>query len=84
MTASSVVLCCALGVVSMKADVPLGIVVAALVVLVASAMGRWLPGIVLAAAVILGVLAATSRRRRSGPDPEETIRPGGDERPWRH
>jgi hypothetical protein len=55
-------------------------VVAALVVLLASAVGHWLPGLVLSAAAILGVLAATARQRRTGPNPEVTVKPG-DERP---
>jgi hypothetical protein len=66
-----------------RADVPLGIVVAALVVLLASVVERWLPGIVLSSATTLGVLAATARQRRTGPDPEVTLRPGGKDRPWR-
>jgi hypothetical protein len=65
-----------------RTDAAAGVFVAALVVLLASAAERWVPGIVGAAAVMLGVMAATARRRRSGEEPEVTIRVG-DERAWR-
>jgi hypothetical protein len=48
-----------------RMDVPLGIVVAGLVMLVGCAIARWLPGMVIGGALILGVLAATARQRRS-------------------
>jgi hypothetical protein len=33
--------------------------------------------------LMLGAAAATARRRRLGPPPDVTLRPGGEERPWR-
>ncbi|MFF7982297.1 hypothetical protein ACFZDK_24735 [Streptomyces sp. NPDC007901] len=56
---------------------------AALVVLIVGVIKGWTLLIVLAVAVMVGTLVATSRRRRTGPDPEVTLRPGGDGRPWR-
>ncbi|MFE7398836.1 hypothetical protein [Streptomyces sp. NPDC057557] len=39
--------------------------------------------LVLGGALMLGAVAATARQRRTGPAPEETLRPGGKDRPWR-
>jgi predicted anti-sigma-YlaC factor YlaD len=84
MAASSVVLCCALGVDSMKRNnVPLGIVVAGVVLMIGCRIIVWWPGVILGAALILGVLVAVWPRRQAGRDPEVTIRPGGEGRPWR-
>ncbi len=33
--------------------------------------------------MMVGAVAAGTRRRRLGPAPEVTLRPGGVERPWR-
>lgn len=55
---------------------------AALVLGVVSMAEGWKLVAVLAGAVMVGVLVATARQRRTGPDPEVTIRPG-DERAWR-
>ncbi|MET8693620.1 hypothetical protein ABZV65_13875 [Streptomyces bauhiniae] len=33
--------------------------------------------------LMLGAVAATAVWRRTGPDPEVTLRPGGEGRPWR-
>lgn len=33
--------------------------------------------------LMLGAVAATAGRRRTGPDPDVTLRPGGKGRPWR-
>jgi hypothetical protein len=67
---------------TMRTDAAAGVFVTALVVLLVSAIAHWVPGIVGGVAVMLGVLVATARQRRSGPDPEVTIRPG-NERAWR-
>lgn len=56
---------CALGVVSVKkADVPLGIVVAGLVLMIGCRLITWWPGVIAGAAVILGVLASAAMKRR--------------------
>ncbi|WNI16628.1 hypothetical protein [Actinacidiphila sp. ITFR-21] len=55
---------------------------AALVLGVVSVAEGWTGAAVLAGVVMVGVLVATARQRRTGPDPEVTIRPG-DERAWR-
>jgi len=66
----------------MRTDAAAGVFVGALVVLLVSLLLGWTLLVVLAGAVMVGVLVATARQRRTGPDPEVTIRPG-DERPWR-
>lgn len=38
---------------------------------------------VVAGLLMVGAVTATARQRRTGPDPEVTLKPGGDERPWR-
>lgn len=76
--------CPALGVVSVKADAALGVFVVGLAVLMIGVVTEftviWL---VLGGLLMLGAVAATARRRRTGPDPEVTLRPGGEGRPWR-
>ncbi|MFJ8154826.1 hypothetical protein [Streptomyces sp. NPDC094468] len=67
----------------MRSDAAAGVFVAALVVLIVSVIKGWPLLIVLAVAVMVGTLAATARQRRTGPDPEVTLRPGGEGRPWR-
>ncbi|MEU5664746.1 hypothetical protein [Streptomyces longwoodensis] len=39
--------------------------------------------LVIGGLLMLGAVAATAGRRRTGPDPDVTLRPGGDGRPWR-
>ncbi|MEV8046396.1 hypothetical protein AB0P02_21485 [Streptomyces griseoluteus] len=39
--------------------------------------------LVIGGLLMLGAVAATAQQRRTGPDPEVTVRPGGKERPWR-
>jgi hypothetical protein len=56
--------------------------VAALVLLLISLLEGWKPLAVVAGVVMLGVIVATARQRRSGEEPEVTLRPG-DERAWR-
>jgi predicted anti-sigma-YlaC factor YlaD len=56
-----------LGVVQMKkADAPLGIVVAGLVLMVGCRLITWWPGVILGAAMVLGVLASAAMKRRPG------------------
>jgi predicted anti-sigma-YlaC factor YlaD len=55
-----------LGVVSVKADVPLGIVVAGVVLMIGCRLITWWPGVIVGAAMILGVLASTALQRRAG------------------
>lgn len=45
--------------------------------------GFTLVPLILGGLIMLGAVAATARQRRTGPDPEETLRPGGEGRPWR-
>lgn len=66
----------------MRSDAAAGVFVAALVLGIVSVAQGWTPVAVLAGAVMVGVLVATARQRRTGPEPEVTIRPG-DERAWR-
>ena len=47
-----------------RVDAPLGIVVAGLVLLVGSAAWKWLPGILLGTAAVLGAMAASWQKRR--------------------
>lgn len=73
-----------LGVVSMKASGALGVFVVGLVVfLVGVAREFTVVLLVIGGLLMLGAVAATAGRRRTGPDPEVTMRPGGDGRPWR-
>lgn len=66
----------------MRSDAAAGVFVAALVLLLVGLAEGWPLLWIVAAAVMLGVLVATARQRRTGPDPEVTLRPG-DERAWR-
>ena len=77
------VACPALGVVGVKTEAAAGVVVAALFVLFASVLKGWTVLIVLSVAVLLGALVASAPRRRTGPRPDVTLRPGGEGRPWR-
>jgi hypothetical protein len=72
-----------LGVVNVKVDAPLGAVVAGVVLIIGCRLITWWPGVIVGAALVLGTLASTARQRRTGPDPEVTLRPGGKDRPWR-
>jgi hypothetical protein len=66
----------------MRTDAAAGVFVAALVLLLVSVLQGWTPLAWVCGVVMLGVLVATARQRRTGPDPETVIRPG-DERAWR-
>lgn len=67
-----------------RSDVALGVFAVGLAVLM---IGIWtgftLVPLILGGLIMLGAVAATARQRRTGPDPEETLRPGGEGRPWR-
>ncbi|MGW5333609.1 hypothetical protein [Streptomyces bauhiniae] len=39
--------------------------------------------LVIGGLLMLGAVAATAHRRHAGPDPDVTLRPGGEGRPWR-
>jgi len=47
-----------------KFDVPLGIVVAGLVLIIGCRIIVWWPGVILGAAMVLGVLASVAVKRR--------------------
>ncbi len=64
-----------------RSDVAAGVFVAALVLLLVSLREGWTPLAWVCGAVMLGVLVATARQRRTGPEPTTVIRPG-DERAW--
>lgn len=66
----------------MRTDAAAGVFVAALLLLLVSLMAGWKPLAVVCGVVMVGVLVATTRQRRTGPDPEVVIRPG-NERAWR-
>lgn len=67
----------------MRTDAAAGVFVGALVVMLVSLVKGWSALCLVAVAVMLGALVATARRRRTGPDPDVTLRPGGEGRPWR-
>ncbi|NUR27567.1 MAG: hypothetical protein HOV83_17290 [Catenulispora sp.] len=67
----------------MKTDAAVGVVAAGVVLVLAAVWTHTLWLLLPAACLIVGAVAATARQRRTGPEPEVTLRPGGDERPWR-
>lgn len=84
MAASASLLCPALGVVSVKTDAALGVFVVGLAVLMIGVVkGFNVTLLVIGGLIMLGSVAATARQRRTGSDPEVTLRPGGNGRPWR-
>jgi predicted anti-sigma-YlaC factor YlaD len=55
-----------LGVVYVKRmDVPLGIVVAGVVLMIGCRLISWWPGVIVGAALVLGVLATAAQQRRT-------------------
>jgi hypothetical protein len=73
-----------LGVVSVKADAALGVFVVGLAVLMIGVVKEFnVALLVIGGLVMLGAVTTTARQRRTGPDPEVTLRPGGKDRPWR-
>jgi hypothetical protein len=84
MAASASLLCPALGVVSVKTDAALGVFVVGLAVLMIGVVKEFnVALLVIGGLIMLGSVAATARQRRTGPDPDVTLRPGGNGRPWR-
>lgn len=74
---------CGLGVVSVRTDAALGVFVVGLAVLMIGVVKEFnVALLVIGGLLMLGSVAATARRR-TGPDPEVTLRPGGNDRPWR-
>jgi hypothetical protein len=68
----------------MRSDAALGVFVVGLAVLMIGVITEFtVVWLVVGGLLMLGSVAATARRRRTGPDPEVTLRPGGKERPWR-
>jgi hypothetical protein len=68
----------------MKASGALGVFVVGLAVfMVGVASGFTVVWLIIGSVLMLGAVAATAGRRRTGPDPAVTVRPGGDGRPWR-
>ncbi|MFF4489431.1 hypothetical protein ACFY0F_23530 [Streptomyces sp. NPDC001544] len=68
----------------MKADAALGVFVVGLAVLMIGVVKEFnLTLLVIGGLLMLGAVAATARQRRTGPDPEVTLQPGGESRPWR-
>lgn len=68
----------------MKSSATLGVFVVGLAVFMVGVALEFTVGWLVAGAVLmLGAGAAAAGRRRTGPDPEVTLRPGGEGRPWR-
>ncbi|MFJ8603404.1 hypothetical protein ACIREM_32800 [Streptomyces shenzhenensis] len=68
----------------MKASGALGVFVVGLAVLMIGVVKEFnVALLVIGGLLMLGAVAATAQRRRTGPDPEVTLRPGGSGRPWR-
>jgi hypothetical protein len=69
---------------SVKADAALGVCVVGLAVLMIGVVKEFnVALLVIGGLLMLGSAAATARQRRTGPDPDVTLRPGGKDRPWR-
>lgn len=66
-----------------RSDWALGVFAVGLVLVFLAVIKGWWVLLVPAACLIVGAVAGTTRTRRSGRTPEATVRPGGDERPWR-
>ena len=65
-------------------DAALGVFVVGLAVLMIGVVKEFnVALLVIGGLIMLGSVAATARQRRTGPDPEVTLRPGGKDRPWR-
>lgn len=72
-----------IGMAEGRSDGAVGVVAAGVVLVLAAVWTETLWLLLPAACLIVGAVAATARQRRNGPDPEVTLRPGGDGRPWR-
>lgn len=67
-----------------RSDAAAGVFMAGVVlVFVALYTPFTVPLLVVAGLLMVGAVTATARKRRTGPDPEVTLRPGGDGRPWK-
>jgi hypothetical protein len=67
-----------------RSDAALGVFVVGLAVLMFGVIAEFtVVWLVVGGLLMLGSVAATARQRRTGPDPEVTLRPGGKDRPWR-
>ena len=67
-----------------RSDAAAGVFVAGVVlVFVSLYTDVMVPLLVVAGLMMIGAVVATARQRRTGPPPEVTLKPGGDERPWR-
>lgn len=70
---------------SVRSDAALGVFVVGLAVLMIGVVKEFsVVLLVIGGLLMLGAVAATARQRRTGPDPDVTLRPGGKDRPWRH
>ncbi|MFE7954393.1 hypothetical protein [Streptomyces sp. NPDC057413] len=68
----------------MRADPALGVFAVGLAVLMLGVVLEFRVALLaIGGLLMLGAVAATARRRRTGPDPDVTVRPGGKDRPWR-
>jgi MYXO-CTERM domain-containing protein len=69
---------------SVKVDAALGVFAVGLALLMIGVAKEFnVALLVIGGLLMLGAVAATARRRRTGPDPDVTLRPGGKDRPWR-
>ena len=67
-----------------RTDAALGVFVVGLAVLMIGVVKEFnVALLVIGGLLMLGPVAATARQRRAGPDPDVTLRPGGEGRPWR-
>ena len=68
-----------------KSDGALGVFAVGLIIFMGGVIAEFMVGpLILGGLLMIGAVAATTRRRRLGPAPEVTLRPGGKDRPWRH
>lgn len=69
---------------SQGSDGAVGVFVVGLAVFMWGVIAAFMVGpLVVGGLLMLGAVAATARQRRTGPAPEVTLRPGGEDRPWR-
>lgn len=67
-----------------KSDGALGVFAVGLIIFMGGVIAEFMVGpLVLGGLLMIGAVAATTRRRRLGPAPEVTLRPGGKDRPWK-
>jgi hypothetical protein len=69
----------------MRTDAALGVFVVGLAMLMIGVVKEFnVALLVIGGLLMLGAVAATARQRQTGQDPEVTLKPGGDDRPWRN